>query len=89
MAGDNSKINHGARLVFDRASSHIWRALCADEDGGAAACRWSRTQGSRILLADGRELIDGVATWWTACHGYNHPHIRARGRRDSSRQCRM
>jgi adenosylmethionine-8-amino-7-oxononanoate aminotransferase len=34
------------------------------------------TQGSRIRLADGRELIDGIASWWTACHGYNHPHIR-------------
>jgi adenosylmethionine---8-amino-7-oxononanoate aminotransferase len=37
----------------------------------------ARTQGSRIYLADGRELIDGIASWWTACHGYNHPHIRA------------
>src|SRR5215831_8761005 len=35
-----------------------------------------RTQGTRIMLADGRELIDGIASWWTACHGYNHPHIR-------------
>src|SRR4030088_1599593 len=35
-----------------------------------------RTQGSRIVLSDGRELIDGIASWWTACHGYNHPHIR-------------
>ena len=35
-----------------------------------------RTQGTRITLADGRELIDGIASWWTACHGYNHPHIR-------------
>jgi adenosylmethionine-8-amino-7-oxononanoate aminotransferase len=35
------------------------------------------THGSRIRLADGRELIDGIASWWTACHGYNHPHIRA------------
>jgi len=34
-----------------------------------------RTQGSRIQLADGRILIDGIASWWTACHGYNHPHI--------------
>src|SRR5271155_5413951 len=33
------------------------------------------TQGSRLRLADGRELIDGNASWWTACHGYNHPHI--------------
>jgi adenosylmethionine-8-amino-7-oxononanoate aminotransferase len=37
----------------------------------------ARTQGCRIVLSDGRELIDGIASWWTACHGYNHPHIRA------------
>ncbi|HEX5047115.1 MAG TPA: adenosylmethionine--8-amino-7-oxononanoate transaminase [Gammaproteobacteria bacterium] len=36
-----------------------------------------RTDGVRLFLADGRTLIDGVASWWTACHGYNHPHIRA------------
>jgi adenosylmethionine---8-amino-7-oxononanoate aminotransferase len=35
-----------------------------------------RTHGARIVLADGRELVDGIASWWTACHGYNHPHIR-------------
>jgi len=36
-----------------------------------------RTAGSRIYLDDGRCLIDGIASWWTACHGYNHPAIRA------------
>ena len=36
-----------------------------------------RTHGSRIELADGRSLVDGLASWWTAAHGYNHPHIRA------------
>ena len=35
------------------------------------------TEGTRIVLADGRALVDGIASWWTACHGYNHPHIRA------------
>jgi len=33
------------------------------------------TRGCRILLEDGRELIDGIASWWSVCHGYNHPHI--------------
>ncbi len=33
------------------------------------------TRGSRVTLSDGRALIDGIASWWTACHGYNHPHI--------------
>ena len=35
------------------------------------------TRGARIRLADGRELVDGVSSWWTACHGYNHPKITA------------
>jgi len=33
------------------------------------------THGCRIVLADGRELIDGIASWWSVCHGYNHPYI--------------
>jgi adenosylmethionine-8-amino-7-oxononanoate aminotransferase len=32
--------------------------------------------GVRLTLSDGRSLIDGVASWWTVCHGYNHPQIR-------------
>lgn len=31
--------------------------------------------GVRLHLADGRDLIDGISSWWTACHGYAHPHI--------------
>ena len=31
--------------------------------------------GCRIQLADGRELVDGTASWWSMCHGYQHPHI--------------
>jgi len=33
-------------------------------------------EGVRIRLADGRDLIDGISSWWTMCHGYGHPHIR-------------
>ena len=31
--------------------------------------------GVRLKLADGRELIDGMASWWCVIHGYNHPAI--------------
>ena len=31
--------------------------------------------GVRLTLADGTELIDGIASWWCACHGYQHPHL--------------
>jgi adenosylmethionine---8-amino-7-oxononanoate aminotransferase len=34
-------------------------------------------QGTRLVLADGRELVDGISSWWACVHGYRHPHIEA------------
>jgi adenosylmethionine-8-amino-7-oxononanoate aminotransferase len=34
-------------------------------------------EGVRLKLADGRELIDGMASWWCAIHGYRHPALDA------------
>jgi len=56
--------------------AHVWLPY-AQMKTMAPSIPAAWTQGSRIVLADGRELIDGIASWWTACHGYNHPHIRA------------
>ncbi len=32
-------------------------------------------KGSEIFLSDKRKLIDGIASWWSVAHGYNHPHL--------------
>ncbi|MFI5541687.1 adenosylmethionine--8-amino-7-oxononanoate transaminase [Nocardia sp. NPDC051900] len=33
--------------------------------------------GTRLTLADGRELVDGMSSWWAAIHGYRHPVLDA------------
>src|ERR1700680_3651528 len=61
---------------YEAGLAHIWLPY-AQMKTVAPPLPVVRAQGSRLVLGDGRELIDGVASWWTACHGYNHPHIRA------------
>jgi len=61
---------------FEAGLPHIW-APYTQMKTAAPPLPVARTNGVRITLADGRELIDGIASWWTACHGYNHPYIRA------------
>lgn len=53
---------------------NVWRPYCQMKTAPAPLAV-ARTEGARIILEDGRELVDGIASWWTACHGYNHPHI--------------
>jgi adenosylmethionine-8-amino-7-oxononanoate aminotransferase len=55
---------------------HIWLPY-AQMKTAPAPLAVVGAQGARLKLADGRELIDGVASWWTVAHGYNHPHIRS------------
>ncbi len=59
-----------ARLAFDRA--HIWHPYSTVIDP-APVFPVASAHGCRLRLQDGRELIDGMASWWSAIHGYNHP----------------
>lgn len=74
MAADASKKN-GLPDWYAAGLEHIWLPY-AQMKTTPHSLPVVGTQGSRIRLADGRELIDGIASWWTACHGYNQPHIR-------------
>ncbi|CAN5138560.1 adenosylmethionine--8-amino-7-oxononanoate transaminase [soil metagenome] len=60
---------------FAAGEPHVWRPYCQMKTAPAPLAV-DRTDGVRLYLTDGRVLIDGIASWWTACHGYNHPHIR-------------
>lgn len=55
-------------------TAHVWRPYCQMKTARPPLAVIA-THGSRLVLEGGRELVDGLASWWTACHGYNHPHI--------------
>ncbi|MBS0333037.1 MAG: adenosylmethionine--8-amino-7-oxononanoate transaminase, partial [Proteobacteria bacterium] len=61
---------------LEAGARHVWRPYCQMKTA-APPLAVARTEGARLVLDDGRELVDGISSWWTACHGYNHPHIRA------------
>ncbi|MEX1148128.1 MAG: aminotransferase class III-fold pyridoxal phosphate-dependent enzyme, partial [Sphingomonadales bacterium] len=60
---------------YEDGLEHLWLPYTQMQTAPAPIPVTS-TDGVRIRLEDGGELIDGIASWWTACHGYNHPHIR-------------
>jgi adenosylmethionine---8-amino-7-oxononanoate aminotransferase len=61
---------------YEQGLPHVWLPYCQMQVA-PPPLPVVRTHGCRIVLADGRELIDGIASWWSVCHGYNHPHILA------------
>jgi len=59
---------------FATGYPHIWLPY-AQMQTVATPLEVVGAHGSRLQLADGRELVDGISSWWSTCHGYQHPHI--------------
>jgi adenosylmethionine-8-amino-7-oxononanoate aminotransferase len=65
-------MDNKALLDFDK--KHIWHPYTSATKPLPV---WEavRTQGSSIFLRDGTALVDGMASWWSAIHGYNPPGL--------------
>ncbi len=61
-----------ARLAID--AGHIWHPYSAMHSK-LPVFHVNSAAGVRLRLSDGRELIDGMASWWCVIHGYNHPRL--------------
>jgi adenosylmethionine-8-amino-7-oxononanoate aminotransferase len=75
-----------ALLAFD--GEHVWHPYGA-LPGALPPLPVVSARGVRLKLADGRELIDGMASWWCAIHGYRHPALDAAVREQLGRMAHV
>ncbi|EOK5717845.1 adenosylmethionine--8-amino-7-oxononanoate transaminase [Vibrio parahaemolyticus] len=59
-------------LAFDR--HHIWHPYTSTLTP-LTCYPVASANGVNIKLKDGTELVDGMSSWWSTIHGYNHPHL--------------
>jgi adenosylmethionine-8-amino-7-oxononanoate aminotransferase len=61
---------------YEQGLPHIWLPYCQMKTA-RPPLPVVGTEGCRIQLSDGTEMIDGISSWWSAAHGYNHPYLLA------------
>ena len=62
--------------LIDLDRQHVWHPYAAMPNP-LPVFPVRSAKGVRIELEDGRSLIDGISSWWTCIHGYNHPQLNA------------
>lgn len=62
------------KKLLDIDKHHVWHPYSA-MGSDLPIYPVASAKGVRLRLTDGRELIDGMSSWWSAIHGYNHPEM--------------
>jgi len=78
----------GFKQLLASDKRHIWHPYSA-VGSDLPIYPVESARGVRIKLADGRELIDGMSSWWCAIHGYNHPEMNAALAKQLNRMAHM
>lgn len=61
-------------MMSDDQQNVVWRPYCQMKTAPRPLDIVS-AQDFELTTADGRTLIDAMASWWSVCHGYGHPHV--------------
>ncbi len=60
------------RELLDYDRRHVWHPY-GPMPAAVEPLRVESASGARLKLADGREIVDGMSSWWCAIHGYRNP----------------
>ena len=82
----SSPLSPSSLLAFDR--EHLWHPYTSALNP-LPVREAVGTSGVRIRLRDGRELVDGMSSWWCAIHGYGHPVLMDAVRRQSAKMAHV
>lgn len=70
----DSKLTMNSKQILAFDKDHIWHPYTSATSENECLLV-NKADGVRIYLESGESLIDGMSSWWSVIHGYNHPEL--------------